>query len=126
MESLEQMKPLEEVADKFLFAWQSRQLRLWLTNLRDCPDEFETWAGLVRVRADFFTDKWQPARADLLERLRLCFDAQDTECPPTEVLLPMAADAFEADLVAKGVPKKVAERARGLFTMDPPIAQWRY
>jgi hypothetical protein len=38
----------------------------------------------------------------------------------------MAADAFEADLLSKGVPRDVAERARDLFTMDPPVAQWRF
>ena len=120
------MEPLEEVADNVMFAWQSRRLRLWLTNLRDCPEEFETWAGLVRLRANFFTDQWEPSRSELVDRLRKCFDGQDAECPPNEVLLPMAADAFEADLVSKGVPKDVAERARDLFTMEPPIAQWRF
>jgi len=120
------MELLEQMADEVLFAWQSRSLRLWLTSLRDCPEEFDNWAGLVRLRANFFTDQWQPPRSELLSRLRNCLGQSDSDCPPADVILPMAADAFEADLVAKGVPRVVATRARDLFTMDPPIAQWKF
>jgi hypothetical protein len=120
------MEALEEVADNVLVDWQNRRLRLWLTSLRDCPDEFGQWAGLVRVRAEFFSDKWQPARSELVERLRQCLDQGSDEAqPPGDVLLPMAADAFEADLVAKGVPRDLAARARDLFTLEPPLAQWK-
>jgi hypothetical protein len=37
----------------------------------------------------------------------------------------MAADALEADLVARAVPKDLAHRARDLFTIEPPVAQWK-
>ena len=120
------MEPLEQMADEVLFAWQSRSLRLWLTSLRDCPEEFENWAGLVRLRANFFTDQWQPPRSELLSRLRDCLGEEDADCPAADVILPMAADALEADLVSKGVPRSVATRARDLFTMDPPISQWKF
>lgn len=121
------MEALEEVADNLLSDWQSRPLRLWLTSLRDCPDEFGHWAGLVRLRAEHFSDGWQPGRMELVERLRECFHASEDEdaMHPRKVFLPMAADALEADLVAKGVPRHLAERARDLITFEPPMAQWR-
>ena len=119
-------KPLEQVTDNVLADWQNRRLRLWMTSLRDRPEEFGSWSGLVRVRAEFFTDQWQPPRPELLDRLRELFGEEDS--PPDSainVLLPMAADALEADLLSKGVPKTVAQRARDLFTIDPPMAQWK-
>ena len=120
------MEPLESLADQLLFEWQSRKLRLWLTSLRDCPDEFGHWAGLVRLRAEHLSSDWKPSRSQLVERLRTHFgDGMDEDADHQDVLLPMAADALEADLISKGVPKPVAERARELITLDPPQAQWR-
>ncbi|HSU68710.1 MAG TPA: hypothetical protein VLJ39_17650 [Tepidisphaeraceae bacterium] len=120
------MEPLESLADTLLFEWQNRRLRLWLTNLRDCPDEFGHWAGLVRLRAEHLSDQWRPHRTELVERLRTHFGESIPDAMAhDQVLLPMAADALEADLVAKGVPKPLAERARDLFTLEPPTAQWR-
>jgi len=116
---------LDEVADNVLSDWEDRRLRLWLTSLRDSPEAFGQWAGLVRLRAEFFADRWQPARDDLLHRLhRYPEDGAESRRIP-EVILPMAADALEADLRAKGVPKDMAARARELLTMDPPVAQWK-
>lgn len=114
------MQELETLIDQWLFAWQSRQLRLWLTSLKDSPETFGQWAGLVRLRAEEVTNRWQPQRPELLSRIQ-----SDNHCSqPRDLLLPMAADALEADLLDKGVPRDLARRARDLLTLDPPVAQW--
>jgi hypothetical protein len=121
------MEQIEEVADKILGDWQNGRIRLWLTNLRDRPEEFGRWAGLVRLRAEFLANQWSPLPTALVERLGQIpeFSAGAASSRPDELLLPMAADALEADLVARAVPKELARRARDLFTMQPPVAQWK-
>lgn len=121
------MQPIEEVADKILGDWQTGRIRLWLTNLRDRPEEFGRWAGLVRLRAEFLANQWSPLSTDLVKRLGQIPELNS--CPASnaagDLLLPMAADALEADLVARAVPKDLARRARDLFTIEPPVAQWK-
>ena len=120
---------LEQVADNVLDEFRQGRLRLWLTNLRDAPDTFGEWAGLVRLRAEHFSGRWQPERPALIQYLQQCAtdDTIDHEpLPPGNLLLPLAADALERDLVAMGVPKDLAAKARGIFTFDPPVAQWRF
>ena len=121
------MEQIEQVADKILGDWQNGRIRLWLTNLRDRPEEFGRWAGLVRLRAEFLANQWSPLSTDLVERLGQVaeLNACNASSRPDEFLLPMAADALEADLVARAVPKELARRARDLFTMQPPVAQWK-
>lgn len=114
------MAEIETTIDQWLFAWQDRQLRLWLTPLKDRPETFGQWAGLVRLCAEDLTSRWQPQRPELLNRIQ----SGNPSCEPREVLLPMAADALEAALLQKGVPGDVARRARDLLTLDPPVAQW--
>lgn len=121
------MEPLEATADKILLDWRDRRVRLWLTALRDCPEEFGQWAGLIRVRAESFAEQWQPQASDLIERLgRLPELEEYGSAKSGDVLLPMAADAFEADLVARAVPKSLARRARDLFSVEPPVVQWKF
>jgi hypothetical protein len=122
------MEQIEQVADKILVDWQNGRIRLWLTNLRDRPEEFGRWAGLVRLRAEFLANQWSPLPTDLVERLGQIPELSPcvASSRPDEFLLPMAADALEADLVARAVPKELARRARDLFTMQPPVAQWKF
>ena len=117
---------LEQMADNVLAAWQERRLRLWLTSLGDQPEAFGQWSGLVRLRAQFFTEQWRPDPAELIRRLRKSDEGPVDPQPATGVLLPMAADALEADLLDKGVPRSLAQRARDLFTLAPPVAQWKF
>lgn len=121
------MQPIEEVADKILVDWQNGRIRLWLTNLRDRPEEFGRWAGLVRLRAEFLANQWSPLSTDLVERLGQIPELDNCWASNAagDLLLPMAADALEADLVARAVPKDLARRARDLFTIEPPVAQWK-
>jgi len=121
------MEPIEEVADKILVDWQNGRIRLWLTNLRDRPEEFGRWAGLVRLRAEFLANQWSPMPTDLVQRLEQLPELNPcvASSQADQLLLPMAADALEADLVARAVPKDLARRARDLFTMQPPVAQWK-
>lgn len=121
------MEEIEQVADKILGDWQNGRIRLWLTNLRDRPEEFGRWAGLVRLRAEFLANQWSPLPTDLVERLGQVPELNPcvASSRPDEFLLPMAADALEADLVARAVPRELARRARDLFTMQPPVAQWK-
>lgn len=117
---------LEQLADNVLTDFQNGRLRLWLTSLRDAPEAFGPWAGLVRLRAEALSGQWQPARPELLQRLRACALEDLEDIPrPNELLLPMAADALEADLLRMGVPKDLAARAREIFTFEAPVAQWR-
>lgn len=121
------MDEIARLVDKILLDWQDGRIRLWLTNLRDRPEEFGRWAGLVRLRAESLANQWSPLPSDLVERLGRIpeLDGCDASARPDELLLPMAADALEADLVAMAVPKELARRARDLFTMQPPVAQWK-
>lgn len=121
------MEEITRLADKILMDWQDGRFRLWLTNLRDRPEEFGRWAGLVRLRAESLANQWSPLPSDLVDRLGKIpeLDGGAASARADELLLPMAADALEADLVAMAVPKELARRARDLFTMQPPVAQWK-
>jgi hypothetical protein len=122
------MEEIAQLADKILLDWQDGRIRLWLTNLRDRPEEFGRWAGLVRLRAESLANQWSPLPTDLVERLGRIpeLDTCTASAQANELLLPMAADALEADLVAMAVPRELARRARDLFTMQPPVAQWKF
>lgn len=121
------MDEIAELADKILLEWRDGRVRLWLTSLRDRPEEFGRWAGLVRLRAESLANQWSPLPDDLVKRLGKIpeLDGDAASARVDELLLPMAADALEADLVAMAVPKDLARRARALFTMQPPVAQWK-
>ena len=119
---------LEQMADNVLDEFRSGRLRLWLTSLRDAPETFGEWAGLVRLRAEDLSSHWLPDRPNLIQHLQHCTadnSIDGTPVPPGRLLLPLAADALERDLIAMGVPKDLAAKARGIFTFDPPVAQWR-
>lgn len=121
------MDEITRLADKILLDWRDGRIRLWLTNLRDRPEEFGRWAGLVRLRAESLANQWSPLPGDLVERLGKIPELNSCAASASadELLLPMAADALEADLVAMAVPRELARRARDLFTMQPPVAQWK-
>jgi hypothetical protein len=122
------MEEIEQLVDQILLDWRDGRFRLWLTNLRDRPEEFGRWAGLVRLRAESLANQWSPLPTDLVQRLgeNPEIDGCAASARADELLLPMAADALEADLVAMAVPKELARRARDLFTMQPPVAQWKF
>ncbi|HXE54259.1 MAG TPA: hypothetical protein VN541_14645 [Tepidisphaeraceae bacterium] len=119
---------LEQMADNVLSDLSSGRLRLWLTSLRDAPETFGEWAGLVRLRAEQLSGRWQPDRPILIQYLQQCAADKTIDgdpVPPGNLLLPLAADTLERDLIAMGVPKDLAAKARGIFTFDPPVAQWK-
>jgi hypothetical protein len=120
---------VEEIVDELMEAYQSQRVRLWLANFADMrdADEFGQWGGLVRLAAEAHVKQWRPERDTLVERLR--DRSPDTDefgfDSALEELLPLAQSSFASELASRRVPRDVVQKASGLFSIHPPLQQWR-
>jgi hypothetical protein len=120
---------VEQIVDELMEAYRSQRVRLWLANFSDMrdADDFGQWGGLVRIAAEAHVKQWRPEREDLVERLR--DRSPDTDefgfDSALEELLPLALSSFANELTSRRVPREVVQRASGLFSLRPPLQQWR-
>ena len=122
---------MHQLVDGVIEAYRSGRVRLWLRNFADAPDlidELGPWAGVVRVSAEAHARAWEPDRSEIMARLAgrpvgggLPTDSSDA----VQELLPLAREDFGRVLESRHVPRKVAERAKVLFSLTPPVQQWK-
>ena len=118
------------VVEGVIEAYRTGRVRLWLTNFADAPDlveELGQWAGVVRIDAEAHARRWEPDWRDLSGRLagrRAEGDPPGFDDAVME-LLPLAREEFGRVLESKQVPRKVAEKAKSLFSITPPVQQWK-
>ena len=122
------MESIDQVVDEVLEAYDDRRVKLWLAHLDSVREDLGQWAGIIRIRAEALTREWKPQRGQLVERLRS--QASDQKTTPefdavVAELLPLALADFESDLLAKRVPREIAGKARHVFSMNPPVQQWK-
>lgn len=122
---------MHQLVDGVIEAYRSGQVRLWLCNFADAPeliDELGPWAGVVRVSAEAHARAWEPDRTEIMSRLagRPRGGGLPTDsCDAVQELLPLAREDFGRMLESRHVPRKVAERAKSLFSLTPPVQQWK-